>query len=270
MARSAASAMIPHASTIVDEVRTARSEAGALLLGLDYDGTLSPIVSRPEAAVLLPGAAAVLHSLAQRRDTQIAILSGRALADISARVGLEEAYYAGNHGLEISGPGVHRVHPRAAASRELLHEVAARLQEQLAAVPGAQVEDKGLTLTVHYRRVADERAERRTVAAVEQTCAPYEQLRLTHGKKVVEIRPAVDWHKGEALRFLRNVVIGHAANAPTVFIGDDRTDEDAFRQVGTDGYAIIVAEAAPADTCAHAYLRSPLEVVDFLRRLDRA
>jgi trehalose-phosphatase len=262
--------VIAHASTVVERIRAARGSAGDLLLGLDYDGTLAPIVARPEDAALLPGAAAVLRSLAQRTDTRIAILSGRALSDITGRVSLDGAFYAGNHGLEISGPGVQRVHPRATASRELLRTIAAHLQEQLAAVPGAQVEDKRLTLSIHYRRVADERAERRTVAVVEHACAPYrEQLRVTHGKKIVEVRPAVDWNKGDALRFLRDTVIGNDTAAPTVFIGDDRTDEDAFGQVGEDGYGIIVAETAPSDTLASAYLRSPLEVVDFLRRLDR-
>lgn len=262
--------MIPHASRIVEPLTAARAAAGHLLLGLDFDGTLAPIVLRPEDAALLPDAGPVLRSLAQRTDTRIAILSGRALADIANRVGLEGAFYAGNHGLEIAGPGVHRVHERADASRELMRELAATLEEDLAAIPGTQVENKGLTLSVHYRRATNEDAERQTRETVERRCAPFAELRLTHGKKLVEIRPDVAWHKGEALRFLHDTIVGRETVAPTVFIGDDRTDEDAFQLVGPRGYGIIVAEIVPEETAAHAYLRSPVEVVEFLRQLDEA
>jgi trehalose 6-phosphate phosphatase len=260
--------MIPHASRIVEQLRTARGTAGHLLLGLDFDGTLTPIMPRPEDAALPRDAGDVLLSLSRRADTWIAILSGRALRDIAQKVGLDGAFYAGNHGLEITGPGVHRVHEQAEAARSLMAELSARLQHDLAAIPGAQLEDKGLTLSVHYRRAPDEHAERRSVATVEQLCAPFDELRVTHGKKVVEVRPAVDWHKGEALRFLRDTIARGAAPVPTVFIGDDITDEDGFRQVGPDGYGIIVADPVPADTAAQAYLRSPAEVVEFLRQLD--
>jgi trehalose 6-phosphate phosphatase len=260
--------MIPHASRIVEHVTAARGTAGHLLLGLDFDGTIAPIVPRPEDAELLPDAGTVLRSLARRADTWIAILSGRALADIAQRVQLEGAFYAGNHGLEIGGPGVHRVHERAADSLALMAEISGQLQQELLAVPGAQLEDKGLTLSVHYRRAPDEQAARQTREIVEQMCAPFSQLRVTHGKKIVEVRPAVDWDKGEALRFLRDTVASGEPAAPTVFIGDDRTDEDAFRQVGPRGHGIIVADPVPAQTDAHAFLRSPAEVVEFLRRLD--
>src|SRR5687767_15872317 len=123
--------MIPHASTMIDAVRTARSVAGDLLLGLDFDGTLALIVARPEDAALLPGAGTVLRSLAQRRDTRIAILTGRALADLTETVGLDNAFYAGNHGLERTGPGIHRVPPQAAASRPSLREIAPGRRERL-------------------------------------------------------------------------------------------------------------------------------------------
>jgi trehalose-phosphatase len=260
--------MIPHAFRIVDQLTAARGNAGHLLLGVDFDGTLAPIMPRPEDAALPADAADALRSLARRTDTWIAILSGRALADIARKIGLEGAFYAGNHGLEITGPGVHRVHEQAESAHRLMAELSARLQKDLAGIPGAQLEDKGLTLSVHYRRAPDERAERQSVDTVEQLCAPFAELRVTHGKKVVEVRPAVDWHKGDALRFLRDTIARGVAAVPTVFIGDDITDEDGFRHVGPGGFGIIVADPLPSETAAHAYLRSPTEVVTFLRQLD--
>jgi trehalose-phosphatase len=81
------------------------------------------------------------------------------------------------------------------------------------------------------------------------------------------VRPDVDWHKGKALRFLRSTIAGDV-DLPTIFIGDDRTDEDAFQEVGTAGHGIVVGDPPPAATHAHAYLRSTSEVADFLERLS--
>ena len=260
--------MLPHAATVIDRIITARNLAGRLLLGLDYDGTLAPIVPDPDDAALPSATIRILQSLAARTDTCLAFLSGRALADIKRRVGIENAYYAGNHGLEVEGPDLHFEHERAQAVRPVLAELAERLASALASLPITQLEYKGLTLSVHYRRVFDEPTAREVRAIVEHTCAPYQGLHLSHGKKVVELRPDVDWHKGEALRLLRDVVAVRTPTAPTVFVGDDRTDEDGFRQVGENGIAIVVADPLVRETAAHAFLRSPVEVADFLQRLD--
>ncbi|MGH7465568.1 MAG: trehalose-phosphatase, partial [Longimicrobiales bacterium] len=101
--------MAANAMDRVDVLRAARGAAGSLLIGLDFDGTLAPIVPHPQEAALLPASRAALDALALRTDTHIALVSGRSLADLRRRVVLERVYYAGNHGLEIEGPDVHRV-----------------------------------------------------------------------------------------------------------------------------------------------------------------
>jgi len=256
---------LPHASRILSLLLAARRRAGHLLLGLDYDGTLTPIVERPELAHLLPGVAAVLADAAARSDTRLAILRGRALADVQARVGVGGIYYAGNHGLEIAGPGLERLHPGAVAALPSLREAAAELSRELARVRGAQVEDKGVSVTVHYRRVAvPDRIAVRELALRVGWARP--GIRCTEGKMVVELRPDVPWHKGEALSFIRRSLPDGDAG-PVVFIGDDRTDEDAFRAVGDDGYGIVVAPVPPAGTAARAFLADPAEVVAFIREL---
>ena len=94
------------------------------------------------------------------------------------------------------------------------------------------MEDKQLTLSVHFRMVEDE-SDAARVRDVVRTCARgHTGIRLTDGKKVVEIRPDVDWHKGRAFRFLRDTLEERFGRGPAVFIGDDRTDEDAFRELG--------------------------------------
>jgi trehalose-phosphatase len=131
-----------------------------------------------------------------------------------------------------------------------------------------QLEYKVLSLSVHYRRVHDEPTARQVRDIVERTCAPYNGLYLWHGKRVVEVRPDVEWDKGEALRMLRELTTAQTPGAPTLFVGDDRTDEDGFDDVGETGYGIIVADPVPPDTLARAFLRSVDEVAEFLRGLD--
>lgn len=259
--------MIPHADSVLPELLAARRRAGRLLAGLDFDGTLAPIVPRPEDAALPAATREAVAALAARRDTDVAIISGRGLDDVARRVGVSGAYYAGNHGLEIEGPDVSRVHPDAESARPVLDAFVESIEAELAATPGAQLEDKGLTLSIHYRRVADVRAIARLLDALDRAAAPLDRLRITHGKRVVEIRPDVDWNKGHALRFLRETISAQHGDAPALFIGDDRTDEDAFREVGDDGFAILVADPAPEATAAHALLRSTGEAASFLRQL---
>jgi trehalose-phosphatase len=261
--------MIPNAMERVEEWRLARARAGRLFLALDFDGTLAPIVPSPAAAALPAAARAALLRLAQRPDTDLAIVSGRALEDLRPRVGIPDLYYAGNHGLEIEGPGVQEVHQEATSARPDIVACAAVLRERLAGLEGAVLEDKGLTLSVHYRQAPDRATVERVRAVALESCAAAPGLRATEGKMVVEIRPAVDWDKGRAVRFLLEI-LGAAAPAagPALFIGDDRTDEDAFRALDQRGDGVIVAPTPPALTAATAYLRSPAEVVCFLESLS--
>jgi trehalose 6-phosphate phosphatase len=259
--------MIPDALQLLAALRTARDRAGLMLVGLDFDGTLAPIVRRPDDAALPAATEPLLRALAARSDTHVALVSGRSLHDLRRRVGIDGVYYAGNHGLEIEGPGVARVHPDAEAAVARLGRMARLLEQRLGDRPGVIVEDKGLTLSVHYRMVDDDGDAARVRADVHAVCAGARGLRLTEGKKVVEVRPDVDWHKGRALRFLRETLVPPGSGAPTLFIGDDRTDEDAFREVGDDGCAIVVGDSPPADTAATAALASVAAVADFLAGL---
>jgi trehalose 6-phosphate phosphatase len=259
--------MAPNALNRIDVLRAARGEAGSLLLGLDFDGTLAPIVSRPEDAALLPASRQALDRLAQRTDTHIALISGRSLQDLRSRVVLDRVYYAGNHGLEIEGPDVHRVHEIAADAHATLQALARQLERELAGIDGVIVEDKTLTLSVHFRLVSDREQEARVRDAVRACARDHAGLRLTDGKKVVEIRPDVDWNKGRALRFLRETLEDRFGRGPAVFIGDDRTDEDAFRELGATDCSIVVGDPPQHESVAQASLRSPTEVAQFLRRL---
>lgn len=260
--------MIPHAAEKLVEWRNARRHAGRLLVGLDFDGTLAPIARWPGKAALPPAAREAMERLARRPDTDLAVVSGRALEDLKERVGLPGIYYAGNHGMEIEGPGIQAVHSGAASARPRIAACAAALRRELEGVQGVFIEDKELTLSVHYRQLHDPEMAREVRRRARAVCAAEPGIRITEGKKVVEVRPDVAWDKGRATRFLLKVLeAGEPTLIPALFIGDDQTDEDAFRALRGRGDGIVVAAAPPPGTAAAAYLRSPDEVASLLAAL---
>ena len=236
-----------------EAIRAAAGSRG-LALFLDYDGTLSPIVERPEDAVLDPKTREVLQRLARRYP--VAIVSGRDLEDVRARVGIEGLSYAGCHGFEIAGPRGNRVHGAAAAAAPQLAAAADQVARDTHDLPGVQLERKRFTLAVHYRR-ARESDVRAVHGAVERAQARHPALRVTSGKKVFELQPDVDWDKGRAVLWLIETLA--LQDALPVYIGDDVTDEDAFRALAHRGVGIAVQEA-PQPTAAQYTLRDPDEV----------
>lgn len=241
-----------------------------MLVAVDFDGTLTPIVDHPAGAMLPPRAREVLERLGARPDTDVAVVSGRALEDVRERIALDGIYYAGNHGMEIEGPGIQEIHGAAAATRPAIARCAEEIRDALHGVPGVVLEDKGLTISVHYRQVRGDDVHR-VHDAVRRTCGGDPAVRVTEGKKVLEVRPAVDWDKGRATRFLLDVLeTGASSSVPTVYLGDDVTDEDAFRALRGRGAGVIVADPVPETTAATAWLRSPEEVVGLLASLAAA
>jgi trehalose-phosphatase len=239
-----------------------------VLLLCDYDGTLTPIADRPDLAVLAPETQEVLVSLSRREKYLLGIISGRSLADVCARVDIPGLIYAGNHGLEMRGPGLEFVHPEAERLRETQRHVCQRLREELADLPGVIVEDKGLTLSVHYRLAPDVVAgdvQGRLSAAISAHLDSGE-LKISRGKKVLEVRLNLPWDKGKAIARLQDA---YPQASPTVFFGDDLTDEDGFTVVQEGGGMAVFVGPAGQPTKALYRLDSPQEVAQTLRLLVR-
>jgi trehalose 6-phosphate phosphatase len=249
-----------HALERVPAWRDAWTRSGRLVLLLDFDGTLAPIVARPEMAAMPDRTRSALHALMERPGVTVAVVSGRGLADVRVRAAIPGIAYAGNHGMEIEGAGLHRIHPEAAAARPELEQVARSIQEALAGMDGAFVEDKGLTLSIHYRQAAEREAEVR--AAVHAAADGRPGLKVTEGKMVLEVRPRVEWDKGRAVLFLLEQM-RPPEGSPLLYLGDDRTDEDAFRALegwSASAEGILIADPLPAESAARSYLRDPVEV----------
>lgn len=237
---------------------------------LDYDGTLTPIVDRPDMAVLSAEARGVVAAVARRLP--VAVISGRDRADVERLVGVGGIAYAGSHGFDIRLPDGRQLRHEAAQDvAPLLGRTAGRLRDALEGIAGALIEGKRFSLAVHYRLVAPERAAD-VRAAVEAALAAEPGLKVKPGKMVFELQPAMDWDKGKALLWLLEALgLDHAGVAP-LFLGDDVTDEDAFAALLDRGIGIVVAAADEADgrvTHADFRLDDPAAVLAFLRRLER-
>lgn len=251
------------------EIRERVRTAGALALFLDYDGTLTPIVGHPSQARLAEGTRRLLRRLSVEEGVWVAVVSGRALGDVRRRVGVNRICAVGNHGLELEGPELRYVNPTAKKCRPVLRRIARRLKQAVTALPGVWVEDKGFTLTLHFRQAtpAGKKLARGVFQGVVRPYREKKQIRITAGKEVFEVRPPVRWTKGTAVRWLlaRREALSHEPVLP-VYIGDDLTDEDAFRALGKRGISVVVGAGNPF-TRAQYRVRSPAEVVSFLRRL---
>jgi alpha,alpha-trehalase len=251
--------MIPSALKHVQEIAR---RSGRPAIFLDYDGTLTPIVSHPEKALLSDSMRQAVQALATHAS--VAILSGRNLDDVRQRVNIGAIVYAGSHGFDIAGPRGLR---KEMATEFLpgLDMTEKELGKQLAGIAGACVERKRFCITAHYRNV-DESDVPKVERAVSEVAARHRELRKIDGKKVYELLPDIDWDKGKAvLWLLENLGLERAKVLP-IYIGDDRTDEDAFRALGQRGAGILVSDQ-PRPTSANYSLKDPSEVERFLRKL---
>lgn len=236
----------------------------------DFDGTLSDIVDDPDAARPVAGATEALGRLAAR--CPVAVLSGRDLADVTDRVGVQGIWYAGSHGFELTAPdGTHHQNDAAAAAIPVLGRAAAQLREQLGTIPGIMVEHKRFGVAVHYRNAERDRVG--DVLAAVRAAGRRDTLRVTTGREVIELRPDLDWDKGKTLRWVIEHLREAGSGALTpVYLGDDITDEDAFDAVRADdvaGVPILVRHSDDGNraTAALFALDSPARAAEFTDRL---
>lgn len=262
----------PSALDMFDEITTA-SKGKQVVMFLDYDGTLSPIVDDPDRAFMSEAMRATVRKLARYFPT--AIVSGRCRDKVYSFVRLAELYYAGSHGMDIKGPskGYKKdaeavLFQPASEFLPMIDEVYKALLEATKSTPGARVENNKFCCSVHFRCV-DEKKWIELAKQVGAVLEGYPSLRLSQGRKVLEIRPTIKWDKGKALEFLlESLGYANCADVFPVYIGDDRTDEDAFKVLRErgEGFGILVSKI-PKDTNASYSLQEPSEVMAFLRRL---
>jgi trehalose 6-phosphate phosphatase len=252
-------------------LRARLEPSGGLLVCLDFDGTLAPIAESPSTPRITQANDRAVRALSARPDTRVAIISGRALDDLVPRVGIDDVVYAGNHGLELSVGDEVVVHPAAAQQVPTIQRAREILEQRTAAVPGAHVENKRLSLTLHYRQVPANR-----VPEIERAVESFEDVpwdghsaegtvpfRIVSGKQSMEIRPDVDWDKGAAVTDLQRRV---PVDWRTAYVGDDTTDEDAFQVLDEADFDVFVGTDR---TAARYRIPEQEQVAPFLSWLHR-
>ncbi|MBU4589499.1 MAG: trehalose-phosphatase [Candidatus Omnitrophica bacterium] len=234
-------------------------------LFFDYDGTLTPIVSRPELARISPRVKNLIRKLRKNPKFIIAIISGRSLKNVKNMVGVKGLIYAGNHGLEIEEIGREILKPKGASTKNLLNKIELHLKKELRHIKGVIVEDKGCTLSIHFRLVSSRKKGlvKKIFARIVKPYVISKKIRISAGKMVLEVRPGIDWDKGKAVQYL----LGRHKKALPVYLGDDVTDRDAFRAIKRRGVSIFVGRPKKAIK-ADYFLKSPREVERFIKILS--
>jgi trehalose 6-phosphate phosphatase len=210
----------------------------------------------------------MLQELRRVHNMTLGVISGRALDDIKNKVGVKGIIYAGNHGLEIEGPGISFINPLADEIKPLIKMISYILHKTFETARGVFVEDKGLSLSVHYRLAEDSQTEnvKSTLEHVVGGAQASGKIKISNGKKVFEVKPGVEWDKGKAIKLLMKKYGkgGRHSGLVPIFLGDDLTDEDGFKVIEKygNGFSIFVGEPN-MDTSARYYLNSPPEVEIF-------
>lgn len=234
---------------------------------LHFDGTLSEIAAHPESATLVEGAREALSALAAQ--CPVAVISGRDLDDLRGRVQVDGIWYAGSHGFELVAPdGTHHENAAAGDVAGTLARAADQLAQLLDDVPGIHMERKRFAVAIHYRNVDPREVDR--VIATTRRLGRSECLRVSMGRKVIELRPSLDWDKGRTLRGILEQIEGAGSGTMLpIYVGDDITDEDAFDAVQFDGVGITLRHNEDGDRTSAALfsLADPPAVCDFVRRL---
>ena len=238
-----------------------------MLLLVDFDGTLCEFDPDPDAVHLPDRRRELLLDLANRPDVTLGIVTGRRLEDVRRRTQLGSGtYYAGLHGLQISGPGVTFVHPDVANATHALRKLAYTLTLEFEGLPGVFVEDKTYSIVAHFRDASVLDAAR-VPEIVESHAGPLINdglLRRMHGAAVIELLPNIDWNKGNAVAWIREMVASTHSDPAVVYIGDDVTDEDGFKAVRSTGLAIGASHRV---TGAHFHIDGPVAVEQVLKAI---
>lgn len=253
--------------------RVAASTRGQpLLILLDFDGTLCEFQPEPGMVWLRRPRREVLQRLIAHERVTAGFVSGRRLADLRERVGLTgDMWFAGLHGLEIAGFGREYVHPRVEEARGLLGLLARALRVQTADLSGVIIEDKELSLALHVRQATPDDKIKADAAFLRMALPHIDDgtLRLMPGSNVSELLPNIPWTKGDAVRWILDAERDRRGSGPApcvIYLGDDVTDEDAFKAVGPENSIMV----GPRPSVIETRLENPEGVESFLKALAGA
>ena len=242
-----------------------------VILLTDFDGTLTPILKHPDLVTLPEEVRQVLVNISENKAFILGIITGRSLRQIKKLVNIPGILYAANHGVELEGPGIRFVSKEAKKARYLLWHIYMRLFKSLKHIEGILIEDKGLSVSLHYRSVKKSGDVEHVTRILQDTIKPFldkKMLFLHTGKMVYEIRPPVKWDKAITIKWLLTnyFPLEFSADGLLIYMGDDKADIEVFDNLRRKGLTVFVGK--PSDTStAEYYVNSPEEVKVFLEHL---
>jgi trehalose-phosphatase len=234
-------------------------------LFLDYDGTVTPIRKKPSLCRISKHTKSLLAELSKLPNFKLAIISGRSLKSVRNMVGLNGIIYSGNHGLEIQGPGIRFQPPVSKHHKAIIRQLNSLLAGKLRPIEGVLIQYKKFSMSVHYRLVAakDRPLVKQVFRQITESYVRKNLIRVKPGKMVLEIFPPVNWDKGTAVQWLlKNIPDKSRCACLPIYIGDDVSDEDAFKILKKRGLSIYVGK--PGKSCASYHVKNIEEVHDFL------
>ncbi len=255
------------------KVSSAICSSGHIFLLSDFDGTLAPIVSKPDLVKLEDEIRRLFMSISRKERFTVGLISGRSLRELKALVQIPGIVYSGNHGFELKVPGRRKlVHPKALIIRPIVKRLERSLVKRLKGIGGVIIENKGVGLSLHYRLVKDGFLPRVKKIFAEEV-SPYVgrgKVKVTYGKKVLEVRPPLDWDKGKVvaqiIKVIRPARRSRGKKVLAIYLGDDRTDEDGFRAL-KDKKGISILVGRKKSSHANYFLKDVDDVKEFLRRV---
>ena len=234
-----------------------------LLVGCDFDGTLVPFTRRPSQVKISEKMKRILSRLVKKPRVRVAIISGRSLTDVKKKLGLKNVIYCGNHGLEMERGSRVWIHPEARAISQHLKTLSSIIHRGISDFKGAELEDKTFSLSLHYRRMSRAGDVVRLKRLLGRWVSPHRRyVRIVSGKKLFDIRPKLDWNKGHALLNLIDSLPGRWS---ACFVGDDKTDEEAFHTLGRRALTVRVGPALKSK--ARFLLKNRAYVHNFLEMI---
>lgn len=238
--------------------------AEKLLIFLDYDGTIVPIASTPQKVKFPKKIKVFLEKINSHSAIYVSIVSGRSLEEIKKQISIPDLCYAGNHGLEWEINGKKHIYPKMNNYLKHLFRIKKTLIHLEVKYPGVVIEDKKLTLAIHYRQINRKYlSEFHTyIYSITKPLLDAFPIKLSKGKKIYEIKPAINWTKGDFVELaIRKLTTKKNLNNLTIYIGDDTTDEDVFFRLPN----IVSIKVGKNSSMAKYYLNNHQETIMFLR-----
>jgi len=241
------------------------TKAENILLFLDYDGTLAPFKNDPLSAFVLPEIKTSLEKLEKSSKYYLSLVSGRKLNELKKMIDLSYSNYAGSHGLEIDMFFKKEViYPYQNQKIDVLSKKNyQKVKEKFLQAESVELEDKGFGFALHFKSELKKKEAKKELKVLFENTA----YQVLSGRKIIEIRPK-GWDKGKAVNYITDQIKANLdlANGLRIYIGDDTTDEDAFKVV-KDGITIYVQNENDLNTEAEFYLKDPADTAELLKKL---